>query len=265
LGKNAGETSQQFQAVALGSQAGQVNQGTGSIAIGVQAGQFNQGSNSIAIGALAGSTGQSPNTIVLNATNQPLQTTGSTGGFYVKPIQQQNNENYLVYNSSSGEVTYSPVSLLNGVRAYGSFFDTTTQTGGSSTGMRYNTTDISNMVYIQNDVDGNPTLIRFNQVGVYNIQFSAQLKQVSGGGGSTQTINIWLKKNGSDVLWSDTKVVIKSNGDYVVAAWNFFGTVTQITDYFQIYWNAPDTIFLVAEPSTSPGIPSVILTVNQVN
>jgi len=40
--------------------------------------------------------------------------------------------------------------------------------------------------------------ITFNNQGVYNFQFSAQLHN-NGGGGSGQTVNIWLRKNGVNV------------------------------------------------------------------
>jgi hypothetical protein len=256
--------------IAIGYQAGFSNQQQNTVALGYQSGYTNMGSNSIAIGYQAGLSNQLEQSIILNASTGPLNTTGSTGGFYVKPIRDDQQENYLLYNSNSGEITYtSALSLTGGLKAFGSFYDTTIQpatiaTGG--TGMRYNTTDISNKVYIDNDSDGNPTLIRFQQVGVYNIQFSAQLFH-TGGGGSTQIVNIWLKKNGSNVTWSDTKVISKSSDNYNVAAWNFFGTVTSTSDFYQIYWyenNTVSNVQLVAEPA-GVGIPSVILTVNQVN
>jgi microcystin-dependent protein len=84
------------------------NQGTGAIAIGGYAGQNNQGNYSIAIGAYAGQQNQPNNSINLNATSVPVN--NSTGGFFVNPINR--NDNYvdyqtLAYNQTTGEIVYS--------------------------------------------------------------------------------------------------------------------------------------------------------------
>jgi microcystin-dependent protein len=84
------------------------NQGTGAIAIGAYAGSDDQGAYSIAVGAYAGNSNQPSNSIVINATSNVLN--NSTGGFFVKPINR--NDNYvdyqnLGYNPSSGEIIYS--------------------------------------------------------------------------------------------------------------------------------------------------------------
>lgn len=116
IGPNAGQTNQQANSIAIGFNAGQTNQGTTvtptagyAIAIGYEAGQTNQGDHTIAIGYQAGYSGQDDYSIILNATNSSLDTS-STGGFFVKPINR--NENYddfkmLRYNETSGEIIYS--------------------------------------------------------------------------------------------------------------------------------------------------------------
>jgi microcystin-dependent protein len=116
IGPNAGQTNQQSQSIAIGFNAGQTNQGTTAtptsgyaIAIGYEAGKTNQGDHTIAIGNQAGYNGQDDFSIILNATNSSLDTS-STGGFFVKPINR--NENYddfkmLRYNETSGEIVYS--------------------------------------------------------------------------------------------------------------------------------------------------------------
>ena len=116
IGPNAGQTNQQSQSIAIGFNAGQTNQGTTvtptagyAIAIGYEAGKTNQGDHTIAIGNQAGYNGQDDFSIILNATNSSLDSS-STGGFFVKPINR--NENYddfkmLRYNETSGEIIYS--------------------------------------------------------------------------------------------------------------------------------------------------------------
>ena len=116
IGPNAGQTNQQSQSIAIGFNAGQTNQGTTAtptsgyaIAIGYEAGKTNQGDHTIAIGNQAGYNGQDDFSIILNATSSSLDTS-STGGFFVKPLNR--NENYddfkmLRYNETSGEIIYS--------------------------------------------------------------------------------------------------------------------------------------------------------------
>jgi len=106
-----GYASQNYQgnfSVSVGYEAAQQNQGDYSVAIGYDAGQNNQGTGSIAIGAYAGQQDQVENSIIINASNSSFN--NSTGGFFVKPINR--NENYddfkmLRYNETSGEIIYS--------------------------------------------------------------------------------------------------------------------------------------------------------------
>lgn len=146
---------------------------------------------------------------------------------------------------------------------YGAFSDTTTQEAASinaAYAMTFNTTDAANGVSI-----GSPTSrIVVAEQGVYNVQFSAQLDKKSG---STGTIHIWLRKNGTNVPNTASKVAIQGTAAETVAAWNF---VIQLepTNYVELMWATDDTeVILQAATATSvwPAIPSVICTVTQVN
>ena len=144
-------------------------------------------------------------------------------------------------------------------RAYGSFYDTTTQTAAAintAYGMTFNTTDLANSVYI-----GSPTSrVYVAKPGVYNIQFSAQLYNTSGG---NHLAYIWLRVNGTNVAYSAGETRLKSNDSEIVAAWNY---VYQFNpgDYFELMWSVSDTavqILAQAAAAPVPAIPSVILTV----
>jgi G:T-mismatch repair DNA endonuclease (very short patch repair protein) len=106
--------------------------------------------------------------------------------------------------------------------------------------------------------------ITFAHAGVYNIQFSAQLESTAAG---SNTVNIWFKKNGSNVARSNTIInVAKQAGDKVVAAWNYVDAVNA-NDYYEIMWQAADTTMqLLAAAATGniPLTPSVIVTATQV-
>ena len=146
---------------------------------------------------------------------------------------------------------------------YGAFSDTTTQTIASintAYAMTFNTTDSSNGVTI-----GSPTSrLVVTEQGVYNIQFSAQLDKASG---AAATAHIWLRKNGTNVPNTASKVVIQGTAAELVAAWNFIIQL-EPTNYVELMWAADDAnVVLLAASATSvwPAIPSVICTITQVN
>ena len=151
---------------------------------------------------------------------------------------------------------------------YGSFYDTTTQTtlGLTKELMKFNSTDLSFGVSIINDGLGDPTIITFNSPGIYNIQFSAQLRK-TGGAGAT-LFWIYFIKDGLEIPNSTTAVTLQNNGDLSVAAWNFFVDIQTISSFCQIGWYASNMNGeLNYDPSPIvgiPAIPSVILTVNKV-
>ena len=150
----------------------------------------------------------------------------------------------------------------SGFGSYGSFYDQTIQqnSGPNATNvMLFGKTDPNSTsgIYVTNG-----SKITFSKAGVYNIAFSAQLDKTDSG---SDKASIWLSKNGNDVEWTATKVDVNGNNAKVVAAWNFFVSV-QANEYIQIKWSSSDAnLRLFAQPSNGmPGIPSVILTANQV-
>jgi hemoglobin-like flavoprotein len=144
-------------------------------------------------------------------------------------------------------------------RPYGTFYDTTTQTAAAintAYGLTFNSTNLSNGVYV-----GSPTSrIYVAQNGVYNMQFSAQLDNTSGG---NHLIFIWLRINGVNVANSAGQVRLKGTDDELVTSWNY---VEQLNagDYFELMWSVDNTsvqILAQAAAAPVPAIPSIILTV----
>ena len=147
-----------------------------------------------------------------------------------------------------------------GLGSYGSFFDTTTQTnsgGASGNAFKFDTTDFNSGVSIVST-----SRITITNAGKYNIVFSAQMEKTDSG---TDTIEIWLKKNGSNQSNTNTKFYLVGNGAKAVASWNFFVDAAA-NDYYQIFWYSADSaVRVLAEiAGTRPAIPSIIMTVNQV-
>jgi hypothetical protein len=130
--------------------------------------------------------------------------------------------------------------------------------------MSFNETAITNGVSISGSTSPFNTYIKTENLGVYNIQFSAQVDKTDGG---TDEIDIWIRKNGTDLIDTSTKLTLAGNSTKVVAAWNWFVQSTA-NDYYQIIWRSADTsmrLFAEASSSQHPGIPSVILTANRVD
>ena len=101
------------------------------------------------------------------------------------------------------------------------------------------------------------------QDGSYNIQFSAQFDKSSA---NTKHAWIWLRQNGVDVPYSASEVSIQGSTAEFIAAWNFFAEA-KAGDYFEVVGAVEDTgIFLpaIAPSGIIPGVPSVILTINQI-
>ena len=146
---------------------------------------------------------------------------------------------------------------------YAMVYDTTNKTAAAintAYAVTFNTTAYARGIRI-----GSPTSrILCNRPGIYNFMFSAQIDKTSGGTG-----NIWLwgRKNGVDIADSASRVQIQGNNAELVATVNFYVEMSN-GDYFELMFAVDDTsVIILAEAATAfaPAIPSVILTVNQVN
>jgi hypothetical protein len=145
----------------------------------------------------------------------------------------------------------------------GSFLDLTTQTvtSGAIAAVKLGTTIFSNGVTVSNN-----SRINVDYAGIYNLQFSMQLKRTTGGG--AKQASIWIRVNGVDVPNSATHVTFQSSSDYLVPAWNFFIDMTA-GQYVELMWTQDDAIVLTYEAADTiiphPAVPSVILTMNKIN
>jgi len=142
---------------------------------------------------------------------------------------------------------------------YGSFYDTTTQTGttiNTAKAITFNTTDLSNGVYL-----GTPTSrVYVDTPGIYNYDLSFQLDKTSGGVGN---FYIWFRLNGVDVANSASYIQIQGNNAEIFSSLNYFFDLNA-GDYVEIIFSVSDlsvelAAFAAAAPV--PAIPSIILTV----
>ena len=154
---------------------------------------------------------------------------------------------------------------------YISAYDTTIQptsppaTAANEQIMTFNTVDSSLGISI---VGGSK--ITVTRAGIYNLQFSAQFDKTDSG---QDFFEVWLKKNGQPVDWSNTTCDANNNNAKEVAAWNFVLPLAA-GDYVELAWWSLDVnmrLFAQAAQAAVPGvsparpaIPSVILTMTGV-
>lgn len=153
---------------------------------------------------------------------------------------------------------------ISGLKPYGSFYDTTTQTitSGSTAAMKLNTTDFNQDISVINDGLGNKTIIKVVKSGIYDLKFSAQLNRTTGG--SPKQIVIWARINGVDVPYSSGHLTMEANHGRDIAAWNYFFDLNA-SDEIQLMWTQNDDIQLFHEVGVGyPDTPSLIVTINQI-
>lgn len=151
---------------------------------------------------------------------------------------------------------------------YGAFQDSTDQTAANTTtaySITFDTTDYSNGVYLSNS-----SRVNVRNYGIYNIQFSIQLKNTTN---DTQDVDIWFAKNGTNIDKSNSRFSLparKSSGDpsHLIAAMNFFVEM-QAGDYVELKWRVSDTGVSIEQYGTStsptrPAVPSAIITAQYV-
>ena len=182
-----------------------------------------------------------------------------TGGTY-------SNGTATFINNTGG--TFNVTGLFTGTTKYfGSFYDTQDQTGITGTVL---TMSASTANTFNNGITLRETSkFGIENSGLYNLSFSAQMFKVTGN--SSTKAFIWLSQNGTDVPISTRQITFPLEGLYVVAAWNFFFETTTPREYVELKWkivsdvNNSLIIKYVNDDKSVPEIPSLIVTINQVN
>jgi len=207
----------------------------------------------------------------------------STNATFKVFTDKMGGTNASSYIGNTGEIFYDPAATnlrisngstiggisIGGNDTYGQFWSDTTRTVVSvNTEYRFtfNNSDAMNS-NVTLGTGGNNSRIIINQIGIYNIQFSAQVDKALGGG-TTASATIWFKKNGTAIPDSAGFVTLDQNLQ-VVQSWNILVNVTTPGDYYEIAYAASATVFsFPAIPanatSGAPASPSIIVTVTPV-
>ena len=152
---------------------------------------------------------------------------------------------------------------------YGAFQDSTDQVAANTTtayAVTFDTTDFSNGVTLASG-----SRLTVADAGIWNCQFSIQVKNTTN---DTQDIEIWFRKNGTNIDNSNSRFNLsprKSSGDpsHLIAAMNFFASMDS-TDYLEIMWRVSDVgvsieHYAAGTSPTRPATPSAIVTMSFVS
>jgi hypothetical protein len=197
---------------------------------------------------------------------------GTSGIVYSQNVQNQNNGLLRLFftklvNSLQSVIGPRGGKYLN--NPYGAFQDSTDQVAASTTvayPVTFNTTDFSNGVTIASN-----SRITVADAGIWNLQFSIQLKNTTNDG---QDVDIWFRKNGTNIANSNSRFHLaarKGTGDpsHIIASLNFFVDMAA-NDYVEIVWRTENTSvsiehFDASTSPTRPAVPSAIATMSFVS
>jgi hypothetical protein len=157
---------------------------------------------------------------------------------------------------SSSDIPTSAVNSPNGL-----FFNTADQTlAAVNTGypITFNNTYLHNNVDIQS---GSTSKIEVLVSGVYNFQFSGQLKSTNA---SAKDVHIWIKRGTTTIGYSAHRYTIEGSDNHVNVSWNF-NIDLAANEYIEMYWGADNTaVTLEAIPAAAPypAVASAVLAVS---
>ena len=180
-------------------------------------------------------------------------------------IDQLNNVLRLYFNRldailaqlrTSDDVDPANVNFPNGL-----FFSTVDQTlAAVDTGypITFNQTYLNNEVALQS---GSTSKIEVNVDGVYNFQFSGQLKSTNSSG---KDVQIWIDRSGTKIGYSSHIYTLEGSGNNFNVTWNF-NIDLAAGEYIEMYWGCDDTNAILettAAVAPYPAAPSVVMAVN---
>jgi len=191
--------------------------------------------------------------------------------YYQNQITLSNNEESTFTASISG-TTMTVSAVATGVVLVGATITGTgvtagtrivsagTGTGGTGT---YTVSD-SQTVSSTTITGSSPVRVTANVAGIYNFQLSAQLLSTNA---SPKDIQIWIRRDGTDIGYSARTFTSDINNAYFEMQWAF-NIDLQADSYIEMMWASGDTavsLQATAPSSPYPGTASAVLAVNYVS
>lgn len=198
------------------------------------------------------------NNLVEGKSNNTGEFTLATGGATTTTIYNER----IGYESV---ILIEPVTMVAATDYYPylAVQDSTDQAAASTTtayAVTFNTTD-----YALGASLSNSSRLNVNYSGLYNLQFSIQFNNTDT---QIQDVDIWFRKNGTDVASSNSKFSVpNSHGGtdgHLIAALNFYLELAK-NDYVEIMWATTSTAVTIEQlpaqtSPTRPATPSAIAT-----
>ncbi len=151
---------------------------------------------------------------------------------------------------------------------YGSFYDTTDQTGSTSaaTAVKFGSNAINSHGVTVVSSGGNATRVTYAEAGTYMVAPNLQFKNTDT---SNHNVTVWLAKNGSPVANSATVINVPKTSDGGLSFFQivFYETFTA-GQYIEVMWlpdNVAVTIDYTAAGAIAPAVPSAILVTERID
>jgi len=176
------------------------------------------------------------------------------------------NVNSLAFGGTGSTGAITGLQTINGRSIFinGAFSDDTVQTvsgANTPTVISYNSTDVSNGVAL---VVGLPqSRIQVSKTGLYEFTCSIQFDK---SGGGVSPVDVWLRKNGTDIPFTGFKVVVAGNNGETVLTVPVFLNLNA-NDYIEVVFASADATMAVTgfpawttpgNPYNRPAIPGII-------
>ena len=164
-----------------------------------------------------------------------------------------------------GTVSLTASQIAYAARKYGSFCDVTDQTGntGTPTAVEFGTNIVNTAgVTVANNGSSRPTRVTYATAGTYMFAPNLQFRNSDA---ADHDVTIWLRKNGTDITNSATKITVPKTGDGGNAFFQivFYETVTA-SQYLEVMWvpeNVSVTLDFTAAAAGPPAIPAIPSTI----
>ena len=143
---------------------------------------------------------------------------------------------------------------------YGAFTSTATQVvtaANTPTAITYTNDEYSNGIVFSG------SQLTVQHTGIYEIAYSLQIEHTGGGGAD---VNIWLRKNGTNIIRTDSILGLRSQSAKQLPFVSIIDSANA-NDYYQVYFqaNASDVqVTAVAATGTIPAAPSIITNIKQI-
>jgi hypothetical protein len=196
---------------------------------------------------------------------------GASGVNYSQNVQNQNNGLLRLFFTKLANVVQSVIGPMGGKylnNPYGAFQSLSDQTAAAANtayAITFDTTNYSNGIVIESS-----SRLKVSNAGIYNFQWSGQFQNTDI---LFQSVNIWLRKNGTDIagsLGSESVPYLSGavNGTSIIGRSYFIEL--NVDDYIELYWSTTSTnvslqFYATQTSPTRPTTASVIGTMNFVS